>query len=640
MLFALTSFDYAVLAGYLVVMIGIGAYFSRAQHSSCDFFLASRSMGWFPIGISIMATLLSALSYSGIPGEAYYEGYHFLVMPLAVWCALPIMSWVVLPIYHRLQIYSIYEYLELRFDARTRFVSSLFFVVWRLLWLGGVLYAPCKVLLVAAGLQIPTWWLLVVLGLVSTLYTFLGGMKAVIWTDVIQAAVMAGGLVLVVGAVWYQVDGGAARVAEVTSGLGRGQIIDPVFDMSAKWSIWGIAPHFFLAMLSFYVADQITVQRYLTARNLSEARRSFALNCLSVTLMVPALMYAGLCLLTFYHDHPQAMRPIWAANVDHLSNTSITGSDGRPLIPWQADAITVDNVDRLVAEHRLIRPNSEQPFADSAQLLRRDGAQVHVDVERLAMRRPPGEQLKQGEIIINQSAKDELFPHFITSQLWRGVAGLILAALLAASMSSMDSGLNSICTLMIVDYHRRLGWGRRWLAKRLGKPADTLDESDELRIARPLVLIVGVAATLFSILIAQINDIFAIMIGVVNTFGAPLLAIFLLGMFTRRTTATAALFTLLSGTLFTVWLMVANTYDAMSWLWPWEASLHGIWSLSLGVIFSLVVGYLASFVCGRPKSREQLRGLVVGNGELGVRGPEEASLAIPEDFGETIDDPS
>ena len=111
---------------------------------------------------------LSALSYSGIPGEAYYEGYRFLLMPLAVWCALPIMTCVVLPIYHRLQIYSIYEYLELRFDATTRFVSSLLFVVWRLLWLGGVLYAPCKVLLVAAGLQIPMWWLLVILGLVST----------------------------------------------------------------------------------------------------------------------------------------------------------------------------------------------------------------------------------------------------------------------------------------------------------------------------------------------------------------------------------------------------------------------------------------------------------------------------------------
>ena len=96
---------------------------------------------------------------------------------------------------------------------------------------------------------------------------------------------------------------------ELTANLGRAELIDPVFDLSAKWSIWGIAPHFFLAMLSFYVADQITVQRYLTARSLTEARRSFTLNCISVTIMIPALMYAGLCLLAFYHDHPQDHAP-------------------------------------------------------------------------------------------------------------------------------------------------------------------------------------------------------------------------------------------------------------------------------------------------------------------------------------------
>ena len=202
MLLALSSFDYGVLALYLLAMIGVGMYFAREQHTSRDFFLAGRSMGWFPIGLSIMATLLSALSYSGIPGEAYYVGYKFLLMPVAVWCALPIMSYVVLPLFHRLGIYSIYEYLELRFDATTRFVSSIVFVVWRLLWLGGVLYAPVKVLIVAAGLRIDTWWLLLILGIVSTLYTFLGGMKAVIWTDVIQAMVMAGGLVLIIVCVW------------------------------------------------------------------------------------------------------------------------------------------------------------------------------------------------------------------------------------------------------------------------------------------------------------------------------------------------------------------------------------------------------------------------------------------------------
>ncbi len=549
MFLALAAVDYGVLACYLLAMIGVGAYFSSQQRTSRDFFLAGRSMGWFPVGLSIMATLLSALSYTGIPGEAYYVGYKILLMPLAVWLTLPILSLVILPLYHRLGIYSIYEYLEMRYDAATRFASSILFVFWRLLWMGGVLYAPCKVLIVAAGLQIETWWLLLILGTVSTLYTFLGGMKAVIWTDVIQAIVMAGGLVLIIGGVWYQLDGGPLRVAEVTRELGRSAILDPNLDLSEKWSIWGILPHFFLAFLSFYVADQITVQRYLTVRSLSAAKRSFVLNCLSVTIMVPALMYTGTALLAFYHDHPEALRPIWVANVDHRTRESICDTQGVPLIAWRSDAITPENIEQLVADRRLLRPNTKLPFSDREDLVVTENGVEQVNVGRLAMRQPRAEGSGRGEVILNQLAKDELLPHFITSQLSYGLAGLILAALLAASMSSMDSGLNSVCTLLITDFHRRLGIGRGSLARYLNKPMAELNETDELRIGRPLVLIIGLAATLFSLFIAQIDDIFTIMIAVVNTFGGPLLAVFLLGIFSRRTTATAALWTLAAGTL-------------------------------------------------------------------------------------------
>jgi Na+/proline symporter len=632
-LLAFATIDYVVLAFYLLAMIGVGAYFSREQRSTGDFFLAGRSMSWFPIGLSIMATLLSALSYSGIPGEAYYVGYKFLVMPLAVWLVLPLLSSVVLPLYHRLKIFSIYEYLELRFDVSTRFVSSLLFVVWRLLWMGGVLYAPCKILMVAAGLQFDTWWLLVVLGLISTFYTFLGGMKAVIWTDVIQAVVMAAGLVLVVGGIWLQLEGGPHRVHEITSQLGRAEVIDTTLSVTEKWSVWGILPHFVLAFLSFYVADQITVQRYLTAKSLRAARRSFILNCISVSIMVPALMYAGTALLAYYHDHPQQMRPIWVANVNHRDQSTALGEDGQPLIEWRPRAITPENVEQLVDERKLLRPNSDLPFTNAEGLVIDDLSGSRINIERLAMRLPRDRSLGRGEVILNRRAKDELLPHFIATHFSFGVAGLVLAALLAASMSSMDSGLNSICTLMIVDFHRRLGVGRQWLARRVGKRVEDLSEADELKLGRPMVLVLGCLATAFSLLIAQIDDIFVIMMAVVNTFGGPLLAVFLLGIFTRRTTARGALATLGAGTLFTLWIMVSNTYDSCTWLWPWEVRINGsVWPLICGVGFSLLFGYLVSCFAGARKSVDDLRGLVVGCGPLGVREPEEASIAIPESF--------
>ncbi|MCA9154100.1 MAG: hypothetical protein KDA38_04905 [Planctomycetales bacterium] len=641
---ALSVVDWGVLAVYLLAMVAIGAYFSHEQHTSRDFFLAGRSMGWFPVGLSIMATLLSALSYSGIPGAAYEAGYKFLILPVSVWLTLPIVSGFILPLYQRLEIYSVYEYLELRFDASVRFVSSVVFVVWRLLWMGGVLYAPCKVLVVAAGIDVPVWVLLLILGACGTAYTFLGGMKAVIWTDVVQSLVMVAGLVLIIGCVWWKLDGGPTRVQEIASGLGRSSFVETSFRWDSYWTIWGILPHLFLSMLSFYIADQITAQRYLTAKSLPEARRSFVLNCVSVSIMTPALAYVGVALLAFYYDNPQAMEPKWVANLSSGAETrALTYQDraefsgetlapeesalaDQPLIDWNRDTLNASTVEALVSERRILRPNSKQPFESAEELLDEDTGRLRI--EALAMRKPPNldSELSQGEMILNGSAKDELMPRFITRQLPVGVAGLILAALFAASMSSMDSGLNSICTLLIMDFHRRLGWGRAWLATRRQKPIDQLTEEDELRLGRPLVLFIGVAATLFSLLVSQVDDIFSIMIAIVNTFGGPLMAVFLLGIFTRRATAASAMTALVLGTAFTIWMQGSNSYSWMAWMWPFEQKFNGIWPLTFGVVLTLVIGYLLGFVCGRGKSREQLRGLVWGIGELGRR---EADVVAP-----------
>ena len=639
MLFALHVVDYGVLGLYLAAMVAVGAYFRREQRSSKDFFLAGRSMGWFPVGLSVMATLLSALSYTGVPGEAYYVGLKFLMSPLAVWLTLPIVVGAVLPLYRRLEIYSVYEYLEMRFDLATRLTGSALFVVWRLLWMGGVLYAPCKVLVIAAGLEIPMWVLLIVLGAVSTGYTYLGGIKAVIWTDVIQSIVMLGGLLLIVGVVWWSLPGGAGQVWQTTVELERNRLAEWSFSWSEAWCFWGILPHFALAMLSFYVADQITAQRFLTARDLKAARQSFVLNCVSVSIMIPALTYVGLCLLAFYQAHPQSMRPVWVTNVDGMTRRSVTipetrtsplidprtgqpqrsfgtgdvlldPTSGTPLIDWDADRLDASTIDRLVAEQRVLRPNTKEPFPDSAGLVDADSGRLAID--KLAMRRGD-------EILLHQRAQDELLPRFITEQLPMGIAGLVLAALFAASMSSIDSGLNSTCTLMIADFQRRLGWGRGWLAARRNKSPDALDEQDELYLSRRLVLILGVAATAFSLIVSQIDDLFSIMIAVVNTFGGPLLAVFLLGIFTRRTTSRAALVSLWAGTALTIWIMAANTYRSWAWTWPFDERLASPWTLVVSVLATLLLGYALSFVFGRPKTKDQLRGLVAGCGQLGRR---------------------
>ena len=345
-----------------------------------------------------------------------------------------------------------------------------------------------------------------------------------------------------------------------------------------------------------------------------------------------------MCLLAFYYDRPQEMRPEWVVNVDNKTREPITGPDGKPLLDDKNPAHEVkwETLEQLVAEGRIIRANTREPVTDTADLLDPENDRI-ILIEKLAMRKVVPNAKMRGEMLVRKRSPEKMLPHFISQHLPWGAAGLILAALLAASMSSIDSGLNSICTLVVMDLHRRYGWGKAWLARRLGKQPDQLNEVDELRLAQPLTLIIGLAATAFSIAVsALVADIFMIMVGVANTFGAPLLAVFLLGMLTRRTTAAAALAATVMGGLFTVGMTIFTKLAAADYLVPRAWRFHEIWIVVFGTLFTFAVGYALSFVIGRRKTKTELRGLVAGCGTLGVRASDEEMtiVSLPPEAGE------
>jgi Na+/proline symporter len=620
---SLSLIDYGVLTLYLALMVGLGIYFAGEQKTTKDFFLGGRSMNWFPLGMSLMATLISAPTYTGLPGQAYEHGLKTLLIPLSVWIVLPVLVVVVLPIYRGLGLYSVYEYLELRFDARVRLLGSLVFIVWRLLWLGWLIYAPCQAVIIASGRNLPEWPLVVGLGLVATFYVFLGGMKAVVWAGTIQGLAMLGGVLVLIAGVWSGLPGGAGRVTEVADGLSRLSPVDFQFDWQAAWSLWGALPHWVLVHLSFYMADQITAQRFLCARSVDAARTSYLANCIVLSILYPALIYIGLCLLAFYHDRPQEMRPQWVANVDNISRGPVLGADGRPLID-PADPLSPQNVDELVRARRLLQPNSKEPFTIAEELV--DSETNELVIEKLAMRRPTQGTIR-GEIVVAKGAPGEMLPRFIAEQLPWGAAGLLMVALLAACMSSISSGLNSIGTLLVIDIHRRFGLGKAWLARRLGKGPEGLTEADELVLARPLTLVIGLATMLVSLLVGHARDIFDIMVGVANALAAPLLGVFLLGMFTRRCTAAGALAAMIGGGTCTVGLAAYNKLAAAGIL-PGDYAPHDIWIVTIGTLATFVIGYAASLVIGQRKTSRELRGLVFGCGTPGVLASEEEVTVI------------
>ncbi len=485
----LANLDYFIVVAYLVAVVAMGAWVGRGQTDTEDYFLAGRRMHWLPVGISIMATLFSAISYLAYPGEIYGYGITILSMWVTFWLVAPAVLYGFMPFYHRLQVTSAYEYLEVRFDGSVRTVASALFVVVRFGWMALAIYAS------ALALHAVTGWPLVpvilVTGLVATAYTLMGGMRAVIWTDVAQFAVLVGGLLGAVAIVHSALDGGFAAVFRMAAAE---QAAHPeTFRLGFNWdprpwarmTIWGCLLGQYVTFLSDYGADQVSVQRYLTTPNLTQMRRSFVINLLAVMVVLSGLALVGLGLWAYFQQH-------------------------------------------------------HDPAAAGLATARKF---------------------------------DQIFPYFITTRFPPGLAGLMIAALLAATMSSIDSGLNSVTTAIMVDFGERFGRVRG-------------DAAQRLRAARWITCVLGVVVTLLATVVDRLGqNIIEITNKVNNAPKGVLLGIFILGMATRRATGRGVLIGTVAG-------FVVALY-AEFW-WPAATRPNFLWLTLVGLLPTLIVGWLAS----------------------------------------------
>jgi Na+/proline symporter len=623
----LSPVDYAVVLVVLAALVAPGLFFAGRQTDTAEYCLGSRSLGWAPLGLSLTAIVAGSLPFTSLPAQAYEFGLKCWIIPASFWLILPIVVYLLIPIQRGLSLESVYAYLQQRFDVRVRLAASSIYVVWRLLWLAAVICISCKTILVASGWDVPVWVLNVLLGAVATWYAAVGGMKAVVWTGLMQTLVMLLGVAVIIGGIWLSTAGGPARVAEVADELGRLQAADAGFAWNESWTIWGAWPHWLLASLFFCTADQITVQRFLCAKDVNTARTSYFAGTLALSLLLSGMIYIGLCLLAFYHDRPHDLRPEWVVNLDGVTREPMLDKDGRPLLDPtnRAHQITPENLDRLIAERRLLRPNDKLPFTSADDLV--DPSTGRILVEKLALFRP-GERR---EVILRRGASEQMLPQFIAAHLSWGAAGVALAALLAAAWALFAAGVHAISTLLVVDFHRHVGFGQRWLASRWSQPATDLTAADELWLARQLTVVVGIAVTALAIFASVLAEAMGMLVAVTNHLGAPLLAIFLLGMLTRRTTAAAALAVTTGGVLVTLALCIFHLLAATGVVSTRYAFVQ-IWIFTISFAFTFGIGYLLSFVVGRRKAHRDLRGLVAGCGTLGVRANEEELpiINVPE----------
>ena len=474
---SLHALDVVILVIYLMSLAGVGIYFSRRQANLDDFFRARQSMSWLPVGVSLMAALNSGIDYLMQPASTIRYGLILLVGTSSWLFLYPWVSRVTLPFYRRLNTFTAYEFLEARFDVRVRTLAAGIFIVWRLGWMATAIYVPCLAIDAATGGHLDLTAMILMLGVLVTFYTMLGGIQAVIWNDVMQFCIMFGGLTATVWIALTQVPGGVGEIWVAAVGAGKTSLTTPiafagdagVLDRIRGFfeqpiNVTAILFAIVVGRMAGYTSDQVMVQRFQTTRSLNDSRRAFIINAAGDALWMFGLSFVGLALLAYFNHHP------------------------------------------LPAEF----------------------------------------------------ASDKIVPYFMSIAFPAGAVGLVIAAILAASLSSIDSAINSCTSVMVIDIYSRL-----FLKRPTGGPGG--DDRRQVLVSRLATLAFGVSGTLLATNVSRIGSLLEIANRLINAFTGPLFGIYLLAMFSRRATSGPALVAGVTGTLTTY---VVAYHSSIGFMWP------------------------------------------------------------------------
>ncbi|MBN2292474.1 MAG: sodium/solute symporter [Pirellulales bacterium] len=487
----MTALDWIVIAAYAFSMLAIGWYYARRTTSTGDYLLGGRKIGSLSLGLSLFATMLSALTYLALPGEVIKNGPVFAIGKVAAYPLVAvIVGWFLVPRIMKLSVTSVYEILEVRLGLSVRMLGSMLFLTLRLMWMAVVIYATSsKVLVPLLGLeQSATPYFCVILGAITVAYTTMGGLRAVVLTDVIQTFILFTGALLTLGLISYHFGG--------PSGWWPSQ-------WPAHWPApeWGYDPNpdvrtfagVFTATILWFVctqgSDQMTVQRFLASRDVKAARRTliYSLACSAGAAVLLTLV--GLALMAYFQDNPQLL---------------------------------------------------------------------------------PG-----GKINMNEA--DKLFPQYIALVLPPGLSGLVMAGLLAAAMSSLSSGVNSSCSVIIVDFVDRF------------RKKNT-SEAQHVKLTMCVSAGVGIVVVLLSMFVGVVQgNLLAVTFKVCNLLTAPLFGLMFMAMFVRWATVPGTLVGAACGLVVVIGI---NFWEEMTG----TKGISFLWSMPLGLISQIGFGAIVSLL--------------------------------------------
>jgi solute:Na+ symporter, SSS family len=569
--------DWIVVAAYLVWIVVDGLRRTRASKGVEGYLLANRSLPWWAVGLSVMATQLSAITLVGTTGQAYADGMRFIQFYFGLPIAMVVLSVTLVPFFYRSGVYTAYEYLERRFDVKTRTLASVLFLFGRSMSTGAIISAPAVILSVIFHWNLTLT--ILAIGGPTILYTMLGGVQAVTWTDVKQMVIVVGGLVCVVIALILGLphEVSVSESLHIAGAAGRLNTIDFHFDPKQTYTFWsGLIGGLFLH-LSYFGCDQSQVQRYLSAKSLNQARHSLLMSAFVKIPLQVLVLLVGVFMFLFY----VFTAPPMLFNTEHRDRVeqSARAADYRALEltfqqAYERRRAAATAMAQTSGADRDAARGQFRAASDEMSAIRGEAAKLVQDVTGAANYADRTGDTPRPDV-------NYVFPTFVTTRLPQGLVGLIIAAIFAAAMSATAGELSATATATVMDVYKRLFRGSE-------------DDAHYVLVSRLAVAFWGIVACAVAHVAVQLGSLIEVVNRIGSIFYGSLLGVFVLALAFRRANGHGAFAGLLSGIVFVVGFAFNPSTRGISYLW------HN----PIGVTVVVIVGMTVSLLTKPQPSRD------------------------------------
>ena len=555
--------DWLILIGTLVGITGYGIFKTRGKTDMQTYLLGAKELKWWTIGLSIMATQASAITFLSTTGQGYEDGMRFAQFYIGLPIAMVILSAFFLPIYYRLNVLTAYEYLETRFDLRTRTLAAVLFLIQRGMAAGLTIYAPAIVLSVILG-----WDLMYVnlgLGIFVIIYTVFGGGEAVSVTQQQQMIIILAGLMVAFVIMIFKLPEGVglSDALHVAGKLGKTNVINFKFDLSDRYNFWsGIFGGTFL-FLSYFGTDQSQVQRYLSGKSLSESRLGLLFNGIIKLPMQFLVLFVGIMMFMFFqfnlapiHFNPENLQKIQTPQYQ----PSLSRLETKQTEIFDAKRLEINKL--IVATRADNTADIEQSRTKVLGFIKEEAA-VRNEVRTLIKAADPLAEVKD---------TDYIFINFVIHNLPIGIVGLLLAVIFAAAMSSTSSEINALATTSIIDLYRRQI-----------KTNET--DAHYMRVSQWFTALWGILAMSFALFASFLGNLIEAVNIVGSLFYGTILGLFMVAFFMKKIGAKAVFAAAIVAEMVVITIFTLDKLGKLKFAYLWLNLLGCVIVMVLAFIF-------------------------------------------------------